>query len=107
MKFLFFLTFSMLAMLLIASLLTSCTEKQVLTYNTSWSDGYCNNDNDCQAVEYGCGGGHIVCTSNPEKWKNMESTCEIVKDHPLNQGFTCGCVKELHSCAWIKLDKNI
>ncbi len=71
-------------------------------YTFDWSDGSCDADSDCQELEYGCGGGHIVCTNNPEKWKDMMSTCDIVANHPVKEGYQCGCVLSENKCGWVK-----
>ncbi len=71
-----------------------------IEYTFEWSDGICSNNNDCKAIEFGCGGGHIECTSNEEEWINKASTCEVVMNHPSTKGFKCGCYNG--SCAWIK-----
>ena len=67
---------------------------------TEWSGGNCSGKLECVAVEYGCGGGHIACTSQPEKWKDLRSTCEIVEGHPQQLGYACGCVD--NKCVWYK-----
>ena len=72
------------------------------SFTFNWSDGSCKTASDCQAKEYGCGGGHIVCTNNTEKWKDMISTCEIVENHPSQQGYSCSCVVKESKCGWVK-----
>ncbi len=85
---------------------TSITEnpKTIVSYEHAsfeWSEGSCSNANQCIAVEYGCGGGHIVCTSNPNKWKDIASTCDIVTNHPSQLGYECTCISDASLCGWV------
>jgi hypothetical protein len=66
------------------------------------SEGSCNKDVDCKWAGEGCGGGHGICTNKPKKYEGMRSTCDIVLDHPSNQGYICGCVINLNKCGWKK-----
>ena len=67
-----------------------------------WAEGSCSSAEDCTEVEYGCGGGHTMCTDNPENWEDVISTCEIVEDHPTNDGYTCTCDVSQNRCGWAK-----
>lgn len=81
--------------LLLLVLISACSQQDIIS---DWSDGNCIDN--CQAIEYGCGGGHIVCTSNPEKYKDLTSTCDIITDHPSQKGYNCECINQ--KCAWRK-----
>ena len=95
-----------LAALALAIILAGCqTEQKPPEYSQftfEWSDGSCSSNSDCQAFEYGCGGGHIMCTNDTAKWKGMMSTCDIVENHPSQQGFRCACVLKDKKCGWVK-----
>jgi len=80
----------------------SQTSKDYKSFTFEWSDGSCSSNSECQAFEYGCGGGHIMCTNDTAKWKGMMSTCEIVENHPSQQGFRCACVLKEKKCGWVK-----
>lgn len=85
------------------SLFGCATTKVDYTNHTfEWSDGNCESSEECTALSYGCGGGRIVCTNNPDKWKGMITTCEIIEDHPSKEGFRCDCVVEDNKCGWVK-----
>lgn len=66
------------------------------------SEGSCVDDAQCQWAGEGCGGGHGVCTNNPEKYKDVVTTCDINENFPANRGYTCGCVVTLGKCGWKK-----
>jgi len=84
-------------------LVSGCAIKQAYNeFTFEWSDGACMKDSDCTAFEYGCGGGHIQCTSNASKWKDVMSTCDIVENHPSQKGFRCACVEKEKKCGWVK-----
>ncbi|HLD97318.1 MAG TPA: hypothetical protein VI934_03155 [Candidatus Nanoarchaeia archaeon] len=72
------------------------------SFTFDWSDGSCQSNSDCNDLEFGCGGGHIICTNVTEKYKNSASTCDIVTKHPRFNGFKCGCVEAENKCGWIK-----
>ena len=74
---------------------TACSQQNIIT---DWSDGECNKEKSCQEIEYGCG--NIMCTSNPEKYKDLMSTCEIITNHPSQQDYNCECVND--KCVWRK-----
>ena len=99
-------TILILAAVVLGIFLVGCNiDKTSPTYNQftfNWSDGNCTNAAQCQATEFGCGGGHTMCTSNPEKYKGMISTCEIVENHPADKGFRCACVLKDKKCGWVK-----
>lgn len=68
---------------------------------TDWTDGSaCDSDVDCAAIDYGCGGGHTMCTSEPEQYEGRMSTCEIVENHPSSESFDCECLES--KCAWVR-----
>lgn len=67
-----------------------------------YSEGTCSIDTDCTWAGEGCGGGHGVCTNNPQKYKGSVSTCDINQNFPANQNYTCGCVKSVGKCGWKK-----
>lgn len=87
-------------------LVTACsvnnTSPDVNAFVFDWSDGACESDADCEAIEYGCGGGHIMCTNDTAKWKDVMSTCEIVEGHPSNEGYACSCSAKENRCGWAK-----
>ncbi len=95
-----------LAALALTMVLAGCSiDKSSLAYNQftfQWSDGNCTSAAQCKSTEFGCGGGHTMCTSNPEKFKGMLSTCEMVENHPSDQGFRCACVTKEKKCGWVK-----
>jgi len=96
-----------IAMVLISLifLAVACSTSKETSYSAvtfEWSDGACTYDSECTPIEFGCGGGHIECTSNPAKWKEMMSTCEIVENHPSKQEFRCVCVEKEKKCGWVK-----
>lgn len=66
------------------------------------SEGSCVDDTGCQWAGEGCGGGHGVCTNDPEKYKDIVTTCDAVESFPSNRGFTCGCIEVLGKCGWKK-----
>jgi hypothetical protein len=89
--------------LLMAVLLVACSQVNAPTtdISTEWTDATsCTSNTDCSDIEFGCGGGHTMCTSDPESYKDRMSTCEIVEDHPSEQGYSCQCVEQ--SCVWKK-----
>ena len=66
----------------------------------SYSEGVCKFEKDCSYAGDGCGGGHGVCTNDPEKHANDISTCNINATHPTNNGFECSCINT--KCGWGK-----
>ncbi|MBU0534593.1 MAG: hypothetical protein ABIJ82_02735 [Patescibacteria group bacterium] len=64
------------------------------------SEGSCTDDTQCQWAGEGCGGGHGICTNNPDKYKNIVTTCDIVDTFPANLGYMCGCIETLNQCGW-------
>ncbi len=71
-------------------------------YLLTAAEGSCSEDSQCYWADQGCGGGHGVCTNNPEKYEDLMSTCEINEKFPANLGYSCGCVEALGQCAWKK-----
>ncbi len=65
-----------------------------------FSEGECQQASDCTYAGEGCGGDHGVCTNNPDKYKGMMTTCDIVENHPVNNGYTCACAQ--NKCGWLK-----
>jgi len=86
--------------------LSSCSVDQkspdLRSFVFEWSDGSCESDADCQPVEYGCGGGRIMCTNDPAKWKDVITTCEIIEDHPSKEGYSCACSAQEKRCGWAR-----
>lgn len=80
---------------------TSLPEQKQIQYRLDYAEGDCNQDQDCQWVGEGCGGGHGNCTNQPEKYKPI-STCEMNIDFPSNQGYSCSCIQNISRCGWIK-----
>lgn len=66
------------------------------------SEGSCTNDTLCVWAGEGCGGGHGICTNDPEKYKDIVTTCDIDNSFPANRGYTCGCIETLNKCGWKK-----
>ena len=64
------------------------------------SEGSCDDNAQCQWAGKGCGGGHGMCTNNPEKYQNVITTCDINENFPANRGYSCGCVVTLGRCGW-------
>ncbi len=99
-------TILMVPLIAAVLVLTACSmDTDSATYRSftfNWSDGACTSDSDCTNFDYGCGGGHTICTNDTAKWEDMLSTCEIVENHPVTQGYECGCVKEENRCGWVK-----
>jgi putative hemolysin len=73
-----------------------------LEYTLEKSEGTCTTDSQCVWENQGCGGGHGVCTNDPDKYKDMLTTCEVDPEFPANLGYTCGCVETIGKCGWIK-----
>ena len=71
-------------------------------YMLEKSEGSCTIDSECSWSEQGCGGGHGICTNDPDKYKNMFSTCEINPNFPTNLGYSCGCIETQSKCGWEK-----
>lgn len=106
--------FSILAAIIVAVALVYAskikktqTKKEAVTglpkdYTLSYSEGSCKQANECVYAGEGCGGGHGFCTSSPEKYKDVVTTCDIVAEHPINQGYSCTCIKALERCGWTK-----
>ena len=67
-----------------------------------YAEGNCIVPLNCIAAGEGCGGGHSICTNNPEKYKDRITTCDINMNHPTNQGFYCTCIVEQNKCGWKK-----
>jgi putative hemolysin len=66
------------------------------------SEGSCVDDMQCKWAGEGCGGGHGVCTNDPEKYKDIVTTCDVDETFPANRGYTCGCIETLSKCGWKK-----
>lgn len=92
--------------LILALFLVSCSvddsSTDVRSFVFDWSDGSCQHDPDCTAFDFGCGGGHIQCTNDTSKWEGTFSTCEIVENHPSQEGRICSCDAKEHKCGWAK-----
>ncbi|MFH1209399.1 MAG: hypothetical protein V1663_01270 [archaeon] len=71
-------------------------------YTLTSSEGYCYQEEDCIYAGDSCGGGHGFCTSDPDKYADIVTTCEIVPEHPSNKGYVCSCIKALSTCGWVK-----
>jgi len=67
-----------------------------------YSEGNCSTDSQCEYAGDGCGGGHGICTNQPDKYEGMISVCDIVSEHPINNGYNCECLEELNKCGWRK-----
>ncbi|MFH1412972.1 MAG: hypothetical protein ABIG10_03015 [bacterium] len=74
--------------------------KLTFEYYLDYADGECDSISDCNKIEYGCG--KIVCTGDPEQYKDMNTDCSIEENHPASQGYKCGCVPNEYKCGWIK-----
>lgn len=72
------------------------------TYTLEKSEGYCSSDTLCVWAGDSCGGGHGICTNNPQKYENNVTTCEVDESFPANLGYTCGCVETVGMCGWLK-----
>lgn len=77
-------------------------EEKAGGYTLGSSEGWCEIDSDCVYAGDGCGGGHGICTSNPQNYKGRSTTCDIVASHPSNQDYSCGCVQSKKLCGWKK-----
>jgi putative hemolysin len=66
------------------------------------SEGSCENDTQCVWAGEGCGGGHGMCTNDPEKYEGVVTTCDVDNTFPANRGYTCGCIETLSKCGWKK-----
>jgi len=73
-----------------------------LDYTLDKSEGTCTADSQCVWENQGCGGGHGICTNDPEKYKDVITTCEVDPNFPSNLGYTCGCIETLGKCGWEK-----
>lgn len=71
-------------------------------YTLEYSEGSCDNNADCVYAGEGCGGGHGICTNQPEKYEGRFTTCEIVPEHPINNNYSCVCITSLKNCGWVK-----
>ena len=67
---------------------------------TDYSEGDCTSDTQCFWAGQGCGGGHGICTNQPEKYVGAITTCDINPDFPSNSGYACGCVEDIRKCGW-------
>lgn len=68
-------------------------------YTLDYSEGNCSKDADCEWAGEGCGGGHGICTNQPEKYRPI-STCDVNLNFPANRNYTCGCITSLEKCGW-------
>jgi hypothetical protein len=71
-------------------------------YILEYSEGVCSQDQDCQWAGEGCGGGHGLCTDQPEKYEGIMTTCDVNPDFPENKGYDCVCLENLGQCGWEK-----
>ncbi len=71
-------------------------------FTTDFSEGDCNIDSQCSWAQQGCGGGHGICTNQPEKYAGRITTCDINPNFPSNNGYTCGCIADIEKCGWEK-----
>ena len=71
---------------------------------TEYAEGECASDAQCSWAGQGCGGGHGVCTDQPEKYAGVITTCilNIDPDFPSNNGYSCGCILDIRKCGWEK-----
>ena len=67
-----------------------------------YSEGNCADDSQCVWAGEGCGGGHGMCTNEPQKYRGMVTTCVVNPDFPSNNGYACGCIVSAGKCGWRK-----
>ena len=96
-------------------LVSSCAKKEVQEpigkelpddYLLTYSEGNCLTTSECSYAGEGCGGGHGICTNNPEKYEGAVTTCDIVPSHPINQGYGCVCIGALGKCGWVQVTRQ-
>ena len=75
---------------------------KVTNYTLDNSEGDCSKNIDCEWAGDACGGGHGICTNNPNKYNGMASICDINNEFPANKGYTCSCIQSIGKCGWIK-----
>ena len=73
-----------------------------VSYTLEHSEGSCSKETDCSWEGMGCGGGHGICTNQPNNYKGMVSTCDVNPNFPSNKGYLCGCVTSVGKCGWKK-----
>ncbi|OGD53269.1 hypothetical protein A3J78_00865 [Candidatus Beckwithbacteria bacterium RBG_13_35_6] len=71
-------------------------------YLLQYAEGECDTNSQCVYIEYGCGGGHGRCTTTPDKYKDMMTTCDYNPDFPAFLGYNCQCISSLGQCGWVK-----
>lgn len=67
-----------------------------------YAEGDCTQASDCQWAGEGCGGGHGMCTNEPQKYEGAVTTCDINDNFPANQEYSCTCVIGSGKCGWTK-----
>ncbi len=67
------------------------------------SEGNCDTSSQCEYAGEGCGGGHGICTNEPNKYKGFLTTCDFVEQHPINNGYKCECIEAINKCGWSKI----
>ena len=72
-------------------------------YTLQYSEGACAADEDCSWAGEGCGGGHGLCTDQPQKYAGAVTTCEVNPGFPANRGYACGCIAQEKKCGWEKI----
>lgn len=77
-------------------------DTELPAYTIEYSEGTCTTDSECIWAGEGCGGGHGMCTNEPEKYEDAITTCDIVENFPSNLGYTCGCIETISKCGWKK-----
>ena len=83
-------------------LISGCKTNLPKDYNLNVAEGICSKASDCVYAGDSCGGGHGICTNQPEKYENLITTCEIIPSHPINNGYSCTCIEALGKCGWVK-----
>jgi len=71
-------------------------------YILEYSEGNCSTDSQCEYAGEGCGGGHGTCTNQPDKYEGAITICDIVYEHPINNGYKCECIEAVNKCGWSK-----
>ncbi|GAI88549.1 unnamed protein product [marine sediment metagenome] len=87
-------------MLLLLTIFLGCKQTEPLDSTFEYAEGSCSAANECVYAGEGCGGGHGVCTNNPERYQDIITTCDVVLNHPINNGYDCTCIEG--KCSWVK-----
>ena len=73
------------------------------SYRLDYSEGSCSfTKNTCEWAGEHCGGGHGICTNNPDLHNGGGGICDINMKFPANQGYSCTCLAALGKCGWAK-----